>query len=113
MAKTMIPATIADMPLPPAPMHKASSDTSKTQAKPKTEKEAKKMDKQKKADKEEETAKGGAAAKLLPEMVKDGAKEEKSGTPLLSENDARCYAARFSDLKGSQALTHFATVGVN
>lgn len=55
---------------------------------------------------------GGAAAKLLPEMMKDDAKDEKSTTPLLSENDARCYAARYSDLKGASALTHYATIGV-
>lgn len=55
---------------------------------------------------------GGAAAKLLPEMVKDDAKDEKSSTPLLADNDARCYAARYSDLKGASSLTHFATIGV-
>ena len=55
---------------------------------------------------------GGAASKLLPEMMKEDQKDEKSSTPLLSENDARCYAARYSDLKGAAALTHYATVGV-
>ena len=55
---------------------------------------------------------GGAAARLLPESVKDDAKDDSSATPLLSENDARCYAARFSDLKGNSGLTHYATVGV-
>jgi hypothetical protein len=56
---------------------------------------------------------GGAASKLLPETVKEDQKEEKSSTPLLSDNDQRCYAARFSDLKGSAPLTHYATVGVS
>ena len=55
---------------------------------------------------------GGAAAKLLPESIKEDSKDEKSATPLLSENDSRCYAARYSDLKGAAALTHYATVGV-
>lgn len=55
---------------------------------------------------------GGAAARLLPESVKEDAKDDSSTTPLLSENDARCYAARFSDLKGNSGLTHYATVGV-
>ena len=55
---------------------------------------------------------GGAAAKLLPESVDDDKKDEGSSKPLLSDNDARCYAARFSDLKGNSGLTHFATVGV-
>jgi len=54
----------------------------------------------------------GAAATLLPENIKDGNAEEASGSPLLSENDARCYAARYGDLKGTAALTHFATIGV-
>ena len=56
---------------------------------------------------------GGAASKLLPEMVKEDAKDEKSATPLLSDNDQRCYSARYSDLKGAAALTHYATVGVS
>jgi hypothetical protein len=55
---------------------------------------------------------GGAAAKLLPETVDDDKKDETSTKPLLSDNDARCYAARFSDLKGNSGLTHYATVGV-
>jgi hypothetical protein len=55
---------------------------------------------------------GGAAAKLLPESVDDDKKDESSAKPLLSDNDARCYAARFSDLKGNSGLTHYATVGV-
>lgn len=55
---------------------------------------------------------GSAAAKLLPETVKDDAKEETSATPLLSDNDQRCYSARYSDLKGAAPLTHYATVGV-
>jgi len=56
---------------------------------------------------------GSAASKLLPESVKEDSKEEKSATPLLSDNDQRCYSARFSDLKGAAALTHYATVGVS
>jgi hypothetical protein len=56
---------------------------------------------------------GGAAAKLLPESVKEDQKDEKSSTPLLSDNDQRCYSARFSDLKGAAPLTHYATVGVS
>lgn len=56
---------------------------------------------------------GSAASKLLPESVKEDSKEEKSATPLLSDNDQRCYAARYSDLKGAAALTHYATVGVS
>jgi hypothetical protein len=56
---------------------------------------------------------GGAAAKLLPESVKEDAKDEKSATPLLSDNDQRCYAARYGDLKGTAPLTHYATVGVS
>ena len=55
---------------------------------------------------------GGAAAKLLPESADDDKKDEASAKPLLSDNDARCYAARFSDLKGNSGLTHYATVGV-
>jgi hypothetical protein len=55
---------------------------------------------------------GGAAAKLLPESADDDKKDETSSKPLLSDNDARCYAARFSDLKGNSGLTHYATVGV-
>jgi hypothetical protein len=55
---------------------------------------------------------GGAAAKLLPESIDDDKKDEGSSKPLLSDNDARCYAARFSDLKGNSGLTHYATVGV-
>jgi hypothetical protein len=55
---------------------------------------------------------GGAAAKLLPESADEDKKDEKSSTPLLADNDARCYAARFSDLKGNSGLTHYATVGV-
>jgi hypothetical protein len=56
---------------------------------------------------------GGPASKLLPESVKEGNDEDSSSTPLLSDNDARCYSARFSDLKGAQPLTHYATVGVS
>lgn len=52
------------------------------------------------------------AGVLLPETMKDEQKNEKSSTPLLNENDARCYAARFNDLKGNTGLTHYATVGV-
>lgn len=55
---------------------------------------------------------GGAAAKLLPESADDDKKDENSAKPLLSDNDSRCYAARFSDLKGNTGLTHYATVGV-
>jgi hypothetical protein len=55
---------------------------------------------------------GSAASKLLPESTAEENKEEKSATPLLSDNDQRCYAARFSDLKGAAPLTHYATVGV-
>jgi hypothetical protein len=54
----------------------------------------------------------GAAATLLPESVKEENKDEASSNPLISENDARCYAARYSDLKGTAALTHYATIGV-
>ena len=50
---------------------------------------------------------GGAAAKLLPESADEDKKDETSAKPLLSDNDARCYAARFSDLKGNSGLTHF------
>lgn len=56
---------------------------------------------------------GGAANKLLPEAQKDEDSEDTAGTPLLSDNDQRCYASRFSDLKGANALTHYATVGVS
>jgi hypothetical protein len=55
---------------------------------------------------------GGAAATLLPENADDDKKDETSSKPLLSDNDSRCYAARFSDLKGNSGLTHYATVGV-
>jgi hypothetical protein len=55
---------------------------------------------------------GGAAAKLLPESQDEDKKDETSAKPLLSDNDARCYAARFSDLKGNSGLSHYATVGV-
>jgi hypothetical protein len=49
---------------------------------------------------------------LLPESADEDKKDESSAKPLLSDNDARCYAARFSDLKGNSGLTHYATVGV-
>jgi hypothetical protein len=49
---------------------------------------------------------------LLPESADEDKKDESSAKPLLSDNDARCYAARFSDLKGNTGLTHYATVGV-
>jgi len=68
---------------------------------------------EKKAEEEMRVIKlGGPASKLLPESVKEDSKDERSATPLLSENDARCYAARYSDLKGAASLTHYATVGV-
>jgi hypothetical protein len=44
---------------------------------------------------------GNAAAKLLPESSKEGNSEDSSATPLLNDNDQRCYASRFSDLKGA------------
>lgn len=56
---------------------------------------------------------GGAASKLLPETIKEGNEDDSSSTPLLSDNDQRCYSARFSDLKGATSLTHYATVGVS
>jgi hypothetical protein len=108
--KMISPGNIADMPIPPAkptPSVKMSKDTRE----PKSEKAAKKQKKEE--DTAEATKKVGAAAKLLPETMKEDAKDEKSSTPLLADNDARCYAARFSDLKGAAALTHYATVGVN
>ena len=74
--------------------------------KPGTKKEEKKI-----ADDKKEVRKS-AAKTLLPEAVKDDAKDEKSATPLLSDNDARCYAARYTDLKGAASLTHYATIGV-
>ena len=56
---------------------------------------------------------GGAASKLMPELAKEEDADDVSVTPLLNDNDQRCYAARFSDLKGANALAHYATVGVN
>jgi len=103
------PANVADLPVaPPASLPD----------KPKALKiftpKAQKMDLRKeKAMDLKVVTRSSAASKLLPEMVKDEAKEEKSSTPLLSDNNARCYAARYSDLKGAASLTHYATVGVS
>ena len=38
-----------------------------------------------------------APAKLLPESVDDATDGESSSKPLLSDNDARCYTARYYD----------------
>lgn len=99
------------MVLPPAKveskMMKASSEPAKKPLKAMTVEEKKVEKRTIKA-----SSAGGAAAKLLPESIDDDKKDEGSSKPLLSDNDARCYAARFSDLKGNSGLTHYATVGV-
>jgi hypothetical protein len=108
LREVMKPKDLQSMTLPPA---KVESKTMKATS----EKPMKMMTSQEKK-KENRTIKvssaGGAAAKLLPESADEDKKDETSAKPLLSDNDARCYAARFSDLKGNSGLTHYATVGV-
>jgi len=101
------PAKEASAAVKPAPVGSAPSKDGKPALRTAMSKAEKKID-----NKTIKVSTGGAAAKLLPESIKNDAKDESSTTPLLSENDARCYAARFSDLKGSSGLSHFATVGV-
>ena len=110
--KMMTPPDIRETPIPTVKMSSGpNKEASKMNTEPKSEKAAKKE--RKKADKEKKLGKKeGAAATLLPESMKGDKKDEKSGTPLLSENDARCYAARYSDLKGAAALTHYSTTGL-
>jgi len=103
MKKIMMPTDLSKLPIV-APRRAMMRVTTKM---PVNKKEAKKVEEEMKV-----VTLGGAAAKLLPETIKEDAKDEKSASPLLSENDARCYAARYSDLKGAAALTHYATVGV-
>jgi hypothetical protein len=107
LKKMMMPISIESLPIAPVAMpmsHKMISDFRRPATRELVKKEEAKM---------EIMTMGGAASKLLPESVKEDQKEEKSSTPLLSDNDQRCYAARFSDLKGAAPLTHYATVGVS
>jgi len=101
----MAPKGLDTLVIPPA----------KRSTKSKVEKSPLKMTSQEKKEEKKTikvSAPGGAAAKLLPESIDEDKKDEGSAKPLLSDNDARCYAARFSDLKGNSGLTHYATVGV-
>ena len=102
LKRMMMPVSVESLPIMPVAMPMA------TMSAPKDRVAFKKME-----QKMEIMTMGGAASKLLPETVKEDQKEEKSSTPLLSDNDQRCYAARFSDLKGAAPLTHYATVGVS
>jgi hypothetical protein len=107
LKEVMKPKSLEDMVIPPAKvMAKGQVGTAKP-LKAMTVQEKKKENRTIKV-----SSVGGAAAKLLPESVDDEKKDEGSAKPLLSDNDARCYAARFSDLKGNSGLTHYATVGV-
>lgn len=109
----MAPPDAAAIPLAPVKMLAKDDPLAKmTSIKPADPKNAAKDEKKAKMM-AKVTTKGGAASKLLPESVNADNKDEKSSSPLLSENDARCYAARFGDLKGAAALTHFATIGVS
>jgi hypothetical protein len=100
LKKIMQPVDIASLPIPPPrPVEKRGGR--KLMIAKREEKEDLKI-----------ATMGGAASKLLPESVKEDAKDEKSATPLLNDNDARSYAARYGDLKGTAPLTHYATVGV-
>ena len=105
LKKMIMPMSIESLPIAPVamPMRMTTS-----MMRPMTRELVKKED-----AKMEIMTMGGAASKLLPESVKEDQKDEKSSTPLLSDNDQRCYAARFSDLKGAAPLTHYATVGVS
>jgi hypothetical protein len=104
------PKDLQTMPLPPAPRDsKSKVEGTGASAKPLRAMAAPEKKKEMRTIK---SSSGGAAAKLLPESIDDEKKDEGSSKPLLSDNDARCYAARFSDLKGNSGLTHYATVGV-
>jgi hypothetical protein len=106
----MKPKDLQSMTLPPA---KVESKTAKMSVDEKKPLKAMTVNEKKEANRTiKVSSAGGAAAKLLPESVDDDKKDESSAKPLLSDNDARCYAARFSDLKGNSGLTHYATVGV-
>ena len=107
------PKNLDTMVLPPAKMEsKAKAEGVEAGAKPKPLKAMTMKEKKEEKKTIKVSSAGGAAAKLLPESVDEDKKDETSAKPLLSDNDARCYAARFSDLKGNSGLTHYATVGV-
>jgi hypothetical protein len=107
LKEVMKPKALESMVVPPAKVETKMRVASAKPLKAMTVDEKKKENRTIKV-----SSAGGAAAKLLPESVDDEKKDEGSAKPLLSDNDARCYAARFSDLKGNSGLTHFATVGV-
>ena len=109
MTDVMVPKNLEATSLPPAPV-KAEPTIKMSKEKPLKAMSVEEKKKEKRTIKV--SSAGGAAAKLLPESVDDDKKDETSAKPLLSDNDARCYAARFSDLKGNSGLTHYATVGV-
>jgi hypothetical protein len=70
----MQPVDVASLPiLPPVMMKRSVMKVTKAVAK--------------KEEEQKIVTLGGAAAKLLPESVKEDAKDEKSATPLLSDND--------------------------
>jgi len=110
--KAIIPANVADLPVAPAKLEAPRTIKAYSAPLKAVESTKRRVEDDKKSIKMSVSARGGAAATLLPETVKEDNKEETSSNPLLSENDARCYAARYSDLKGTSALTHFATIGV-
>jgi hypothetical protein len=111
LKKVMQPTDLKSMVLPPAKVEsKMMKQSAKSAVKPLKAMSVEEKKEEKKTIKV--SSAGGAAAKLLPESVDDDKKDETSSKPLLSDNDARCYAARFSDLKGNSGLTHYATVGV-
>lgn len=99
-------------PVAPSPPVESIAVPPKAPAIPKVALPKDKAAAKKEEDRLEVAKLGSAAAKLLPESIKEEAKEETSTAPLLGENDQRCYSARFSDLKGASSLTHYATVGV-
>lgn len=109
LQEVMKPKALESFEVPPAKVE--SKQMKMTADKPKPLK-AMTVNEKKEERKEKVSSAGGAAAKLLPESIDDDKKDEGSAKPLLSDNDARCYAARFSDLKGNSGLTHYATVGV-
>lgn len=112
LKKAMVPPDVASLPIPPAKVDPKKDPKAKVMTIKAITPEAVKKEEKKEKMMAKLPAKTGAAAKLLPESTTEDSKDEKSSSPLLSENDARCYAARYSDLKGAAALTHYATIGV-